>query len=73
MLFLPLLAMFAKASTESPDNFWKLATNPVALSTYDVTFTTALITALINGVFGTLIAWILVRYDFPLNDLSRLR
>jgi sulfate transport system permease protein len=69
MLFLPLVAMFAKASTELPDNFWKLATSPIALSAYDVTFTTSLITAMINGVFGTLIAWMLVRYDFPLKRL----
>lgn len=67
MLFLPLVAMFAKASTEFPDNFWKLATSPIALAAYDVTFTTSLITALVNGVFGTLIAWILVRYEFPLK------
>lgn len=65
MLFLPLAAMFAKAGSVGWDKFWEVATSPVALSTYDVTFTTSLITALINGVFGTAIAWVLVRYDFP--------
>jgi sulfate/thiosulfate transport system permease protein len=65
MLILPISAMFAKASTESPANFWKIATSPIALSTYDVTFVTAFVAALINGLFGTLIAWTLVRYDFP--------
>ena len=69
MLFLPLAAMFLKASTESPANFWRIATSPIALSTYDVTFTTSLAAALFNGVFGTLIAWVLVRYDFPLKRL----
>ena len=59
--------MFAKAATVSPVEFWSIATSPVALSTYDVTFTTSLIAALINGLFGTLIAWTLVRYDFPLK------
>jgi sulfate/thiosulfate transport system permease protein len=67
MLFLPIGAMFAKASTTSPGEFWRIATSPVALATYDVTFTTSLLTALVNGVFGTLIAWVLVRYDFPLK------
>jgi sulfate transport system permease protein len=67
MLFMPTLAMFLKASTEGPLNFWKIATSPVALSTYDVTFVTALIAGSINGVFGTLIAWVLVRYNFPLK------
>jgi sulfate/thiosulfate transport system permease protein len=65
MLFLPLGAMFAKAATGGWDKFWEVATSPVALSAYDVTFTTALITALLNGLFGTAIAWVLVRYDFP--------
>jgi sulfate/thiosulfate transport system permease protein len=67
MLIVPVSAMLLKASTESPANFWRIATSPIALSAYDVTFTTALIAALINGVFGTLIAWTLVRYDFPLK------
>ena len=65
MLILPISAMFAKAATVSPAEFWAIATSPVALSTYDVTFTTSFIAALINGLFGTLIAWTLVRYDFP--------
>ncbi|KGF72668.1 sulfate transporter [Neosynechococcus sphagnicola sy1] len=69
MLLLPLAAMLLKASTEGWDKFWEIATDPVALSTYDVTFVTSLIAALINGVFGTLLAWILVRYDFPFKRL----
>lgn len=67
MLLLPVAALILKASTESPANFWKIATSPVALSTYDVTFVTSLIAALIDGVFGLLIAWVLVRYEFPLK------
>ncbi|HEY9667690.1 MAG TPA: sulfate ABC transporter permease subunit CysT [Coleofasciculaceae cyanobacterium] len=69
MLFVPTLAMLLKASTEGPVNFWRIATSPVALSTYDVTFVTALAAGLINGVFGTLIAWVLVRYNFPFKKL----
>ena len=67
MLLLPVAAMLLKASTVNPAEFWAIATSPIALSAYDVTFFTALIAALINGVFGTLIAWVLVRYDFPLK------
>ncbi len=67
MLLLPVAALILKASTEKPIDFWRIATSPVALSTYDVTFTTSLLAALINGVFGLLIAWVLVRYDFPLK------
>ena len=67
MLFLPVSALLLKASTENPINFWKIATSPIALATYDVTFVTSFIAAAINGFFGFLIAWVLVRYDFPLK------
>lgn len=69
MLILPVSALILKASTEKPTDFWRIATSPVALSTYDVTFVTAFIAALINGVFGVLIAWVLVRYDFPFKRI----
>jgi len=69
MLFLPTAALFLKAATVTPAKFWEIATSPVALATYDVTFVTAIIAALINGLFGTLIAWVLVRYDFPLKRI----
>lgn len=69
MLFLPVAALIMKSATESPAKFWQLATNSIALSTYDVTFFTSLIAALINGFFGTYIAWVLVRYDFPFKRI----
>ncbi|MEN9213459.1 MAG: sulfate ABC transporter permease subunit CysT, partial [Thermostichus sp. DG02_4_bins_136] len=65
MLLLPLTALVLRASTVEPGEFWRIATDPVAVSTYEVTFGTALIAALINGVLGTLAAWVLVRYRFP--------
>jgi sulfate/thiosulfate transport system permease protein len=69
MLFLPVAAMFAKAFLLPIHEIWRIATSPIALATYDVTFTTSLISALVGGVFGTLIAWVLVRYDFPLKRI----
>jgi sulfate/thiosulfate transport system permease protein len=69
MLFIPIIAMFLKASTEPPARFWAIATSDIALATYNVTFVTAIFAALLNGVFGTLIAWVLVRYDFPFKRL----
>jgi sulfate/thiosulfate transport system permease protein len=65
MLLLPIAALLVNAATINPQEFWAKATSPIALSAYEVTFVTALGTALVNGVFGTLIAWVLVRYDFP--------
>ncbi|MBD2021297.1 sulfate ABC transporter permease subunit CysT [Leptolyngbya sp. FACHB-36] len=67
MLVLPVTAMLVKSSLVGPAKFWEIATSPIALSAYDITFTTSLVAALFNGVFGTLIAWVLVRYDFPLK------
>ncbi|MBD2465888.1 sulfate ABC transporter permease subunit CysT [Oscillatoria sp. FACHB-1407] len=65
MLFVPVIAMMLRASTVGPAKFWEIATSEIALSTYNVTFLTSLVAAAINGVFGTLIAWVLVRYEFP--------
>lgn len=65
LLALPVSALFLKAATESPVRFWQIATSPIALASYEVTFVTAFFAALINGVFGLLTAWVLVRYDFP--------
>ncbi|WP_017655291.1 sulfate ABC transporter permease subunit CysT [Fortiea contorta] len=69
MLVIPITAMFLKASTEPPARFWQIATSELAIATYNVTFVTSLLAALLNGVFGTLIAWVLVRYDFPLKRI----
>lgn len=69
MLLLPVTALFWKTSQLSPREFWRIVTSPVALSAYDVTFTTALIAATVNGIFGMLVAWVLVRYDFPFKRI----
>lgn len=65
MLFLPAAALIAKSVTVGPVDFWRIATSQVALSAYNVTFLTALLAASVNGLMGTLIAWVLVRYKFP--------
>ncbi|MFN9647324.1 MAG: sulfate ABC transporter permease subunit CysT, partial [Pseudanabaena sp.] len=46
------------------EKFWATATSPIALSSYEVTFVTAFAAAAVNGIFGTLIAWVIVRYNF---------
>ncbi|MBW4471176.1 MAG: sulfate ABC transporter permease subunit CysT [Stenomitos rutilans HA7619-LM2] len=69
MLLLPTIALLLKASTEGPTRFWTIATSPIALDAYRVTFGTAVATALINGIFGLLIAWVLVRYEFPFKKI----
>lgn len=69
MLFLPTIALFIKAGAEGPERFWNIATSAIALDAYRVTFGIALITAFINGVFGLLVAWVLVRYQFPFKRI----
>ena len=46
-------------------DFWRLATTDRALAAYRLTFGASLIAAVANAVFGTLLAWVLVRYEFP--------
>jgi sulfate transport system permease protein len=67
MLLIPMAALLLQASMVGPVEFFQIATSPVALSAYDVTFITALLAAALNALFGTLVAWVLVRYDFPLK------
>lgn len=69
MLLLPVAALLLQASRVKPAEFWQIATSPIALSAYNVTFLTALFAATLNGIFGTLVAWVLVRYDFPFKKL----
>lgn len=64
-LFLPIAALVLKASTLNPAEIWRVASDPIALSTYNVTFLTALAAAAINGFAGLIVAWVLVRYEFP--------
>ncbi|PSB18175.1 sulfate ABC transporter permease subunit CysT [filamentous cyanobacterium CCP2] len=65
MLFLPIIALALRASQLSATEIWSIATSPIALSAYEVTFVTAVLAAGMNGVAGMIIAWVLVRYDFP--------
>ena len=65
ILFLPTTALISKSLRLGLSEFWQIATAPVALSAYNVTFVTALLAGLINGLMGTLLAWVLIRYEFP--------
>lgn len=65
MLILPIWSLLNTASKALFADFWQLATEPVAVSAYIVTLTMASLAALFNGVFGFVLAWVLVRYNFP--------
>ena len=64
LLILPIVSLITKAVSEPFESFWKTATAPIAISSYEITFVTAFAAAAINGIFGTLIAWVIVRYNF---------
>lgn len=65
MLLLPMAALVAKALSLPPAEIWRIATDPIALSAYGVTLTTAFAAAMTNGIAGLAIAWVLLRYRFP--------
>jgi sulfate transport system permease protein len=65
IILIPLIALATRSAGLGPEGFWKAATDPRVLGALRVSFVTALIAAGVNMVFGTLIAWVLVRYRFP--------
>ena len=69
LVLLPLSACFFKAATLSWDQFWATVWTERARSAYLLTFGAALAAASANAVIGFIIAWVLVRYDFPLKRL----
>jgi sulfate transport system permease protein len=65
VVLLPLATVFARTSELSGSAFWAIVTAPRVMASYRVTFGASFVAALINTVFGLLVAWVLVRYRFP--------
>jgi len=65
VVLIPLSALFVKAATLTPARFWLSISDARVLAAYRLTFGAAFAAALVNAVFGFLVAWMLVRYDFP--------
>ena len=65
IVLIPLSATLLKSASFGVEAFWQAVTSPRVLAAYRVSLLTALVAALINGVFGLLVAWVLVRYRFP--------
>ena len=64
VLFLPVAGMLLKAAGVGPQGFWEMATSPEALASYKVSSGVAALASLVNGVFGLLVAWALIRSRF---------
>ncbi len=65
MVLLPLATVFTRTSELSAAQFWSTVTDPRVVASYRVTFGASFVAALVNTVFGLLVAWVLVRYRFP--------
>lgn len=65
LVLLPLATIFLKTSTIGWSRFWEIALAPRALAAYELSFGASLAAALINAVFGVILAWVLSRYRFP--------
>ena len=69
IVLVPLSAAFLKAAGMSWSAFWETVTAPRVLASYRLSFGASALAAVINGFFGLLVAWVLVRYRFPFKRL----
>ena len=64
IVIIPLSAVFWETSSLSWHDFWHTITMPIALASYRLTFGASFLAAVVNAVFGFIVAWVLVRYHF---------
>ena len=64
-VLIPLAGIFVKSAGLGWDGFWSVIGSPRVRSALELSFGAALAGAAINAVFGPLVAWVFVRYDFP--------
>jgi len=65
LILIPLATLVLKSASLGPAAFWAAVSSPRAVAAYRLSILTALAAAAVNAVFGVLVAWVLVRYDFP--------
>ena len=65
IVLIPISALFLKTFSLTFEQFWIAVSSPRVMAAYKLTFGASLIAALVNLVFGLLLAWVLVRYKFP--------
>ena len=65
IVLIPLSAAFIRTAELSWLDFWSIVTTPRVLASYRLTFGASFAAALVNALFGLLVAWVLVRYHFP--------
>lgn len=67
IVLIPIAGLFLRVLEVSWADFWRLATAPRALAAYKLTFGASFIAACLNAVFGSILAWVLVRYHFTMK------
>jgi sulfate transport system permease protein len=65
LVIIPIGGLIVRTLGISWSEFWELATTERAIAAYKLTFGASLVAALANAIFGTLLAWVLTRYEFP--------
>ena len=65
IVLIPLSALFFKTAELNWDRLWSIVSDDRAVASYKLTFGSALVAAAVNAVFGSIVAWTLVRYRFP--------
>ncbi len=65
LVLIPLASLPLKSAELGWGGFWEVVTDPRVIASYRLTFGASLIAAAVNAVFGSLLAWTLVRYEFP--------
>jgi len=69
LVLIPLSAVFIRSFGSGWSHFWEVATAPRVIASLRLSFGASLIAALINVIFGFIVAWVLVRYTFPFRRL----
>lgn len=67
VVLIPLASLVVYTAKLSPAEIWETITRPRVLASFRVSFFTALIASAVNAVMGVILAWVLVRYQFPLK------
>lgn len=65
IILIPLAALLLRSASLGWPQFWAIATDARVLHALKLSFGASLLAALVNVVFGTVVAWVLVRYRFP--------
>ncbi len=65
LVLVPLSALVLKTESGGWEHFWRTVTAPQVVASYKVSFGISFVAAIVNGIFGVLAAWVLVRYRFP--------